>query len=280
MLHFFVKTSWLSPLLQFRWNSTHKIFSSARWVLSGSIMQLYFFQTVENDIPLTFRNPAIFWVKIVYNIHTKELIGITFWQEFDVWLSGFWWKISLKILENSHFSWKIFLFFVSRYQDSILLYWDIFWKIFPENLNEIYVSPIPIFEGNTLIAYMQNSLTQERKSYLSYILCFLFQPDRNSYQATFLSSNKQVTFFNYRYLEKDISIVFDERTMKLKYFFTKVNEKEIVLTWEQLLGLWDVSYVESKSSFGYLQINANIPIDESHTLCIQWRMKSLLYPNI
>lgn len=282
-----IKTDWKSAFLQNKIINEKNILNYSFWIVYKNNLQIYIFNNKieddlsKNEIINKYRHAKKYSLKITINLETNEIIWIWFWKILDSWLGWFNWIIKWKYYKGKYI-WLINWNITNNHNDTILIKWSIGCEIFEENLSKIFLDKYKI-NSDKYISYMlideknwKNILTKK------YYSAYLFEPHEWHFQLTLWTKNdNKINLISYRYLEKDISIVFLQDNWKLIYFYTKINNEEIFYFKKDLLSNKSkVNYTDNIIWYWNISLDLKIPIDKLWVvLIINWNLPTIGYPN-
>jgi len=243
----------------------------------NSIIQIYFFKEVIDDFDI-YWNISVdkYDLKIVYSLYEEKTIWILLWKKIDLWVSWFIWDINIKIKWDNVF-WLL-KWYINNNENQIIISWYLSWHIYPIKLKNIFTSNYLTNEKD----YIELRVFNKGNEYLlnkKYYSSTLFSPDEQSYQMTLLENiDEEVNYFNFRFIEKDVSLVFNKKWSELKYFFIELFWKKYFLFGKDIIQNWNILYKDSLYWYWNVNFYINLQI-EKYLLVFSWSLKTIRYPN-
>lgn len=282
-LMFSIETNWKSKYLQNKTIKKENSMVFSFWIVYENIVQIYCFDSIitedlsKIEVINKYRISKKVSLKITIDKNNKKIIWILFWKEIDSWLSWFIWDFDLKITSND-FIFSLSWYIENNHLANIHMKGDIIWKYYQENLPNFYLEPYKI----NVDKYIEWKVIWSTNKIIKYYSAYLFEPGGNYLQLTLWESvNEKINFFNYRYLNKHVSIVFNLKTKKLIYFFIIIDKKEYFLFKEDLLNNTSiVDYTDGLSWYWKVKLDIEIKLDEPMVqFILQWELPTIKYPN-
>lgn len=282
-LMFGIETNWKSKYLQNKTIEKEKNMIFSFSIVYENIIQIYCFDSIIRDdlskinVINNYRISKKVSLKITIDINNHKVIWILFWKEIDSWLSWFVWDFDIKVISND-FHVSLNWYMKNNHEDSVYVKGSITWKCYQENLPNFYLEPYKINTDK----YLEWKVTWITNKIIKYYSAYLFEPGKKFLQLTLWENvNENINFFNYRYLNKHVSIVFDLKTKRLIYFFAIIDKKEYFFFKEDLANNNSiVDYDDSVLWYWKVRLDIKIILDESMLqFILQWELPTIKYPN-